>query len=87
VTDNAGGTYTLLVRLAADARIEFGARGERALPAGWYAYVGSAFGPVDVGPSGDDASRGRSSLFPASTGRSRAVERGTVHNRPDHSRS
>jgi Uri superfamily endonuclease len=38
------GTYTLLIELAADATVEFGAAGERDLPAGWYAYTGSAFG-------------------------------------------
>ncbi|MFC4450128.1 GIY-YIG nuclease family protein [Halorussus aquaticus] len=38
------GTYTLLVELAADATVEFGAAGERDLSAGWYAYTGSAFG-------------------------------------------
>jgi len=39
------GTYTLLVELAEDATVEVGALGEYALSAGWYAYVGSAFGP------------------------------------------
>jgi endonuclease-3 len=39
------GTYTLVIELGAPARITFGASGERDLPAGWYAYVGSAFGP------------------------------------------
>ncbi|MFC7166504.1 GIY-YIG nuclease family protein [Halospeciosus flavus] len=39
------GTYTLLVELAEPATIEFGARGEHDLDAGWYAYTGSAFGP------------------------------------------
>ncbi|MFC6837644.1 GIY-YIG nuclease family protein [Halomarina ordinaria] len=39
------GTYTLLVRLDGPATVEFGAAGERALDAGWYAYTGSAFGP------------------------------------------
>ncbi len=39
-----GGTYTLLVDLAAATRVEFGAAGERDLPAGTYAYVGSALG-------------------------------------------
>jgi endonuclease-3 len=38
------GTYTLLVELAAPATVEFGARGEYDLDAGWYAYTGSAFG-------------------------------------------
>ena len=39
------GTYTLLVELTEDATIEIGTLGEHALSAGWYAYVGSAFGP------------------------------------------
>ncbi|WP_435178339.1 GIY-YIG nuclease family protein [Halorussus sp. AFM4] len=39
------GTYTLLAELAEDATVAFGAAGERALSAGWYAYTGSAFGP------------------------------------------
>lgn len=39
------GTYTLLVRLTAQARIRFGATGDRDLEAGWYAYTGSAHGP------------------------------------------
>ncbi|RBI64508.1 DUF123 domain-containing protein [halophilic archaeon] len=38
------GTYTLLVELRSHAEIAFGARGDRDLPAGWYAYTGSAFG-------------------------------------------
>ncbi|WP_137286851.1 GIY-YIG nuclease family protein [Halorussus salinisoli] len=38
------GTYTLLVELADDATVEFGAAGERDLSDGWYAYTGSAFG-------------------------------------------
>lgn len=40
-----GGTYTLVVRLEQPARIGFGAAGDRDLQPGWYAYVGSAFGP------------------------------------------
>jgi len=40
-----GGTYTLVVRLAAPATVTVGALGDRALPAGWYAYTGSALGP------------------------------------------
>jgi endonuclease-3 len=40
-----GGTYTLVVRLPESTTVEFGAAGERTLPAGWYAYTGSAFGP------------------------------------------
>jgi len=39
------GTYTLVVELDADARIRFGAAGERDLSTGYYAYTGSAFGP------------------------------------------
>ncbi len=39
-----GGTYTLLIRLASPAAIEIGALGIYDLPAGWYAYTGSAFG-------------------------------------------
>ena len=39
------GTYTLVVSLADDALVAFGAAGERELPAGTYAYVGTAFGP------------------------------------------
>ncbi|MFC4551862.1 MULTISPECIES: GIY-YIG nuclease family protein [Halorussus] len=39
------GTYTLLVELTDPAVVEFGALGERDLPAGHYAYTGSAFGP------------------------------------------
>jgi endonuclease-3 len=38
-------TYTLLVELRESATVEFGAAGARDLPAGWYAYTGSAFGP------------------------------------------
>lgn len=39
------GSYVLLVDLAEAARIRFGAAGPRDLPAGRYAYVGSARGP------------------------------------------
>ncbi|PSP96575.1 DUF123 domain-containing protein [Halobacteriales archaeon QS_5_70_17] len=39
------GTYTLVIELTEPDRIAFGAAGERALEAGWYAYSGSAFGP------------------------------------------
>lgn len=38
------GTYTLLIELDRDAEIEVGALGVRNVPAGWYAYTGSAFG-------------------------------------------
>jgi len=39
-----GGTYTLLVELDRAVDIEIGALGEQRLPAGWYAYTGSALG-------------------------------------------
>lgn len=39
------GTYVLVVDLPAATTIEFGAAGAVDLDAGWYAYVGSAFGP------------------------------------------
>ncbi|QKY15707.1 GIY-YIG nuclease family protein [Halorubrum sp. CBA1229] len=39
-----GGTYTLLVEVAAPAGIEVGALGERRFDAGAYAYTGSALG-------------------------------------------
>jgi len=39
-----GGTYTLLVELAASAAIEVGALGEHRFDAGVYAYTGSALG-------------------------------------------
>ena len=39
-----GGTYTLLVELPEPATVEVGALGERRLPAGGYAYTGSALG-------------------------------------------
>lgn len=42
--DVTGGTYTLLVELASSTTIRFGATGERDLPRGTYAYVGSALG-------------------------------------------
>jgi len=42
--DGTGGTYTLLVELPDPARIEVGALGARDLPAGAYAYTGSALG-------------------------------------------
>ena len=41
---DGGGTYTLLVELAAPAAIEVGALGDRAFDAGVYAYTGSALG-------------------------------------------
>ena len=39
------GTYSILLELPQETRIEFGAAGERVLAPGWYAYTGSAFGP------------------------------------------
>lgn len=44
MTDATGGTYTLIVDLPVDTPLEIGALGEHALPAGWYAYTGSALG-------------------------------------------
>lgn len=38
------GTYILVLHLADAAQITVGKRGTFAFPAGWYAYVGSAFG-------------------------------------------
>lgn len=40
-----GGTYTLVIPLPEPATIEIGALGAHELPAGWYAYTSSAFGP------------------------------------------
>jgi endonuclease-3 len=42
--DAHGGTYTLLVELRDTASVEVGALGTHRLPAGWYAYTGSALG-------------------------------------------
>lgn len=39
-----GGTYTLVLERNVSGPIEVGALGERAVPAGWYAYTGSALG-------------------------------------------
>ncbi|MFW6000661.1 MAG: GIY-YIG nuclease family protein [Halorubrum sp.] len=44
MSDATGGSYTLIVRLASDATVTAGALGERRLPAGAYAYTGSALG-------------------------------------------
>ncbi|SFR86521.1 Uri superfamily endonuclease [Halomicrobium zhouii] len=41
----AAGTYTLVVERTASDAVEVGALGAVSLPVGWYAYVGSAFGP------------------------------------------
>lgn len=38
------GTYTLILRLDAPANLTIGKLGAFDFPAGWYAYVGSAFG-------------------------------------------
>jgi endonuclease-3 len=45
VSDDSGGTYTLLVELSTEAAVEVGALGTLSLDAGWYAYTGSALGP------------------------------------------
>lgn len=39
------GTYILVLRLAEPVRLTVGRLGTFDFPAGWYAYVGSAFGP------------------------------------------
>jgi len=39
-----GGTYTLCCELSEAATVAVGALGDLELPAGWYAYTGSAFG-------------------------------------------
>ncbi|TKX60111.1 GIY-YIG nuclease family protein [Halorubrum sp. SS7] len=44
MNDAPGGSYTLVVGLAADATVTAGALGDRRLPAGAYAYTGSALG-------------------------------------------
>ena len=44
MSDAVGGSYTLVVDLAADATLSAGALGEHRLPAGAYAYTGSALG-------------------------------------------
>jgi Uri superfamily endonuclease len=44
MSDATGGSYTLVVRLAEDATVTAGALGEHRLPAGAYAYTGSALG-------------------------------------------
>lgn len=41
----AGGSYVLLCRRGTGGTVTVGARGEVPLPAGWYAYAGSARGP------------------------------------------
>ncbi|RLM70861.1 DUF123 domain-containing protein [Halorubrum sp. Atlit-8R] len=44
MSDATGGSYTLVVGLAADATVAAGALGDHRLPAGAYAYTGSALG-------------------------------------------
>ncbi|ELZ39528.1 GIY-YIG nuclease family protein [Halorubrum tebenquichense] len=44
MSDADGGSYTLVVDLAADATLSAGALGEHRLPTGAYAYTGSALG-------------------------------------------
>lgn len=44
IADAGGGTYTLVIDLAATAAIDVGALGERRFGAGRYAYTGSALG-------------------------------------------
>ncbi|KOX96107.1 GIY-YIG nuclease family protein [Halorubrum tropicale] len=44
MSDATGGSYTLVVGLAADATVTAGALGDHRLPAGAYAYTGSALG-------------------------------------------
>ncbi|ELZ53374.1 MULTISPECIES: GIY-YIG nuclease family protein [Halorubrum] len=44
MSDAAGGSYTLVVDLAADATLSAGALGDHRLPGGAYAYTGSALG-------------------------------------------
>jgi len=39
------GTYCLILKLEEATRIRIGGMGRIAFPRGWYAYVGSAFGP------------------------------------------
>lgn len=43
-----GGTYVVVFRLVADATVSVGKLGTFAFPAGFYAYIGSAFGPGGV---------------------------------------
>ena len=44
MSDQTGGTYTLLVELPTTTDIDVGALGPQQFDAGWYAYVGSALG-------------------------------------------
>jgi sugar fermentation stimulation protein A len=43
-TTRQPGTYVLLIHLAVPATLEIGRLGRVTLPAGWYAYIGSALG-------------------------------------------
>ncbi len=44
MSEQSGGTYTLLVEMSGAADIGVGALGEQHFESGWYAYVGSALG-------------------------------------------
>ncbi|MFB6082932.1 MAG: DUF123 domain-containing protein [Halorientalis sp.] len=44
-----GGTYTIVVNLPEPETLPVGALGRHELPAGYYAYTGSAFGPGGFG--------------------------------------
>lgn len=44
-TEADGGTYTLLIERREGGPLAVGALGGMSLPAGWYAYTGSALGP------------------------------------------
>lgn len=44
MSEQSGGTYTLLVEVPATAALAVGALGDHRFESGWYAYVGSALG-------------------------------------------
>jgi Uri superfamily endonuclease len=44
MSEQTGGTYTLVIELPERAAISVGALGEQLFDAGWYGYVGSALG-------------------------------------------
>lgn len=44
MSEQTGGTYTLVIELSEAAGIEIGALGPKHFDSGWYAYVGSALG-------------------------------------------
>lgn len=46
--DKRGGTYVLVLEVRDLARIKAGRLGELEITPGWYAYIGSAFGPGGV---------------------------------------